>query len=109
MDRMILASVAAIAVSTALSLTLLAADGEMAQRDISFVPGRVTINAGEQVVFVNDDVFGHNVYSASPGGEFDIGLQRPGARNPVPFRRAGTYVIQCRIHPRMRATVVVTN
>lgn len=77
------------------------------QRDIDFDNKNPTIRVGGQIVFVNEDRFGHNVFSESPGGEFDIGRQAPNTRVGVPFRRAGTFAVLCRIHPRMSMTVVV--
>lgn len=79
----------------------------MEQADITFRPKKVTIRAGESVTFVNADVFGHNVYSDTEGGRFDIGLQESGTQVPVTFDRPGTYKLLCRIHPKMRAIVEV--
>src|SRR5262245_41453559 len=78
---------------------VLAQSGEMLvrQKDISFQPEKIDIKAGSTITFVNEDPFGHNVYSESPGGEFDIGRQQPGQRSPVTFRRAGTFEARCRI------------
>ncbi len=86
-----------------------AAPGEavVVQRDIDFDKHAVTIRAGGQVVYVNEDRFGHNVFSETPGGEFDIGRQAPNSRVGVPFRRPGTFTVNCRIHPRMEMTVTV--
>lgn len=80
----------------------------IAQRDISFVPRAVSIKVGEQVVFRNDDPFGHNVYSPAQENIFDIGLQEPGTETPVTFTVPGEFTLQCRIHPKMRAKVTVT-
>lgn len=77
------------------------------QRDIDFEPKEVRLQAGGQVFFVNEDRFGHNVYSETPGGEFDVGRQAPNSRTGVPFRRAGTFDVMCRIHPRMLMHVIV--
>lgn len=95
-------------------LCLLAGSGDaqapkvIAQRDISFAPRTVTIKVGEQVIFRNDDPFGHNVYSPAQENVFDIGLQEPGTETPVTFAVSGEFTIQCRIHPKMRAKVTVT-
>ena len=78
------------------------------QKDIAFVPERVEVKAGSTIVFVNDDRFGHNVYSETPGADFDIGRQAPGQRTPVVFRRAGNFEVRCRIHPKMRLDVAVS-
>ena len=84
-----------------------AAEATVIQRDIDFEPKEVRIRVGGQVFFVNEDRFGHNVYSETSGGEFDVGRQGPNTRVGVPFRRAGTFAVMCRIHPRMSMQVVV--
>lgn len=78
------------------------------QQGIAFKPGKAMVKAGGQITFRNEDPFGHNVYSPSKGGIFDIGLQAPDSETAVTFREAGEYIIQCRIHPKMRAVVTVT-
>jgi len=77
------------------------------QSGMIFDPPTVTVRPGQTVTFVNDDPFGHNVYSLTLGGEFDIGLQAAGESSNVPFARVGTFDVRCRIHPKMRAQVVV--
>ncbi|MFV3130638.1 cupredoxin domain-containing protein [Niveispirillum sp. KHB5.9] len=77
------------------------------QQGIAFTPRAVTIKVGQQVLFRNEDPFGHNVYSPNMESIFDIGLQEPGTETPVTFSVAGEITIQCRIHPKMRAKVTV--
>jgi plastocyanin len=84
-----------------------AAEATVVQRDIDFEPKEVRIRTGGQVFFVNEDRFGHNVYSETAGGEFDVGRQGPNTRIGVPFRRAGTFAVMCRIHPRMAMQIIV--
>lgn len=106
------ARIAAVLILTAGATNLvLAQAGEtiVAQREITFVPERIDVKVGSTVVFVNDDRFGHNVYSETPGADFDIGRQPAGQRTPVVFRRAGTFEVRCRIHPKMRLEVAVTS
>lgn len=78
------------------------------QQGIAFKPGTAQVKVGGQILFRNEDPFGHNVYSPSKGGVFDIGLQAPDSVTAVTFREAGDYIVQCRIHPKMRAVVTVT-
>jgi plastocyanin len=85
-----------------------ASEVTVVQKDIAFVPERVEVKVGTTLVFVNDDRFGHNVYSETPGADFDIGRQPPGQRTPVVFRRAGNFEVRCRIHPKMRLEVAVS-
>jgi plastocyanin len=102
----------AVAAMSALGTRLVlaqAAETVVMQKDIAFSPDKLNIKVGQTVVFVNQDPFGHNVYSESAGGEFDIGRQQTGQRSPVVFRRAGTFEAKCRIHPRMRLEIVVSS
>lgn len=80
----------------------------MVQRDIAFAPRSISVKVGQEVIFRNEDPFGHNVFSPSVGGVFDIGLQEPDHETPVTFSTAGVYTVQCRIHPKMRAKIEVT-
>lgn len=93
------------------ALTIVEVQGQqqavVKQSGMAFEPPVVNVRPGQSVTFVNDDPFGHNVYSLSPSGEFDIGLQAPGESSIVPFARSGTFEARCRIHPKMRAQVVV--
>ncbi|MSP47995.1 MAG: hypothetical protein EXQ95_01585 [Alphaproteobacteria bacterium] len=77
------------------------------QKDLGFRPERVEIQVGDSLIFTNEDNFGHNMHSASPGAAFDLGRQAPGTRVPYVYRRAGTFEVFCRIHPKMRLSVVV--
>ena len=97
-------------VSAGTTSLVLAQAGEtvVAQREITFVPERIDVKVGGTIVFVNDDRFGHNVYSETPGADFDIGRQPAGQRTPVVFRRPGNFEVRCRIHPKMRLEVAVT-
>lgn len=108
----IAAALAGLLTGSAIGLytTLAEAQGSIViiQQGIAFKPGTVSVRVGGQVLFRNEDPFGHNVYSPSKGGIFDIGLQAPDTETAVAFREAGEYIIQCRIHPRMRAVVTVT-
>ncbi len=109
LDWKFMASLPVIAAVAALTGAALAqATVTVAQKDIAFDPGRVELKAGGTVTFVNEDPFGHNVYSESKGGEFDIGRQQPGQRSVVTFKQPGTFIAECRIHPKMRLEVVVS-
>jgi len=82
--------------------------GEIVQKNIEFAPAEYRGKVGETITFVNDDPFGHNAYSNTQGGVFDIGLQSTGERKPIRFTSAGTFEVRCRIHPKMRMQIVIT-
>ena len=80
---------------------------EIFQKGKRFSERSVTIAAGDAVSFVNDDDNVHNVYSATPGHEFDLGAQKPGDVGQHVFETAGEVAVRCAIHPRMRLSVTV--
>jgi cytochrome c peroxidase len=84
-----------------------AAETLVAQKDLEFRPEKVEIRTGDTLIFTNEDNYGHNMHSVSSGSEFDLGRQAPGTRVPYTFRKAGTFEVFCRIHPKMRLEVVV--
>jgi plastocyanin len=111
-DWRFIASLPAVAAAAVLATHLAFADAPssttVTQQDIAFHPNHVEIKAGGTVTFVNQDPFGHNVYSESPGGEFDLGRQKDGQKDVVTFKKPGTFIAECRIHPKMRLEIVVT-
>ncbi len=80
----------------------------ISQKGRNFTPAAVTVKKGDMVRFVNDDFYGHNVYSETEGASFDIGLQPPGEERDVVLEKLGIVDIRCRIHPRMRLKITVT-
>jgi plastocyanin len=85
-----------------------AAETVVDQIGLKFAPTTVTINAGDSIKFTNSDPFTHDVTVVSPdGSSSDKGLQHHGTNNSVVFAKAGTYSIICKMHPNMKATVIV--
>ncbi|NQW09881.1 MAG: cupredoxin domain-containing protein [Alphaproteobacteria bacterium] len=82
-----------------------AANVVVTQQNRAFGVETVTITPGTTINFVNDDYYGHNVYSDE--ADFDIGLQEPGELRSVTFDKGGTFEVRCRIHPKMRMSVIV--
>ena len=96
---------------------------EVAVVNIAYSPGTITVEAGTEVVWVNEDAaVRHTVTSgipaedgvpgvskgkpARPDGEFDGDLP-DGGEFRFTFERAGTYAYFCKVHPSMTAEVVV--
>jgi plastocyanin len=82
-----------------------AAPNSIQVKDFMFTPTTLTVNAGEQVTWVNKDGEPHTVVS-------DSGLFRSGAMDTdesfsFKFDKPGTYHFTCSIHPRMVGTIVV--
>jgi plastocyanin len=90
------------------AVALAAPDYLIIQKDRAFSVRTLTIRAGDRVVFTNADSITHNVYSVTPGLEFDLRSQAPGQSDTVTFAKQGTLVVECAIHPKMKLQVVVT-
>jgi plastocyanin len=77
------------------------------QKDRAFSRAEVTLTAGERLRFANDDAVVHNVFSATPGFEFNLRTQKPGQASEISFDKAGTVEVRCAIHPTMKLRVTV--
>lgn len=76
-----------------------------------FVPAEVTIDAGSEVIWTNDDTAGHTVTSGTldsgPDGVFDSSLFMAGKTFSNKFEEAGEFPYFCVVHPWMTGTVIV--
>ena len=82
---------------------------EVAQKDLTFVPALLPIQAGTKVEFPNLDDTYHNIFSYSPTKRFDLGRYRPEER-PIPsvvFDQPGLVTLRCDIHDHMRGLILV--
>ena len=96
--------------TTALAVATTAANAEdhvVVQKDRSFSTAEITIRRGDRVVFRNEDTRTHNVFSRTPGLEFEIKAQIPGQTAAVPLHKAGRADVRCAIHPDMKLSVTV--
>jgi plastocyanin len=80
---------------------------EMLQKDKTFRPHLLIVQAGTTVDFPNRDPIFHNAFSNFEGQIFDIGLYPPGTSKSIRFDRAGIVRVFCNIHPTMSAVIVV--
>ncbi len=96
-------------IAAALAMMCTAAEGAVPNgievKDFMFMPTTLTVNAGEQVTWVNRDEEPHTVVS-------DAGLFRSAAMDTdesfsFKFDKPGTYRFTCSIHPRMVGTIIV--
>ena len=78
------------------------------QLDRAFSQKEISIKVGESIVFKNNDQVTHNVFSVSPGMEFDIRRQAPGMSSTIAFNKPGVAEVRCSIHPKMKLIVTVT-
>lgn len=81
---------------------------EVVQKNKRFSTDALTVKKGEKVTFINQDPFVHNVYSQTPGMEFDIQTQQPGLSTDIKFDKVGDAEVRCAIHPTMKMKVSVT-
>lgn len=72
---------------------------------LTYRPTPLRVSAGTRVVFANQDSGPHT--ATQNGGGFDTGRIRPGKSAAVTFKRPGTYLFHCTIHPTMRGKVIV--
>jgi plastocyanin len=82
--------------------------GEIDQRDETFIPRIQIVARGGTVVFHNNDVPQHSVYSYSPVKAFEFTLKPGDSSDPVVFDKPGVAAVGCYIHDRMIAYVYVT-
>ncbi len=82
-------------------------DKPMTQKNSAFMPEMLVVTVGSSVSFPNEDKVFHNVFSVTPGNEFDLGLYRGGASKAVDFKEAGEVDVFCNIHPNMAAKLLV--
>ena len=82
------------------------------ETDECFIPSTVSINAGDTVVWLNDDTAAHTVTSGSaadgPDGVFDSSLVMSGDTFEHTFDSSGTVDYFCLVHPWMAGSVQVS-
>ncbi|HKC25735.1 MAG TPA: carboxypeptidase regulatory-like domain-containing protein [Thermoanaerobaculia bacterium] len=79
------------------------------QREKRFEPHVLAVRRGTVVSFPNLDRIFHNVFSLTPGNQFDLGLYRGGASREARFETPGLVRVYCNIHPQMAANVFVVD
>jgi plastocyanin len=75
----------------------------MRSRD-DFVPGRISVNAGEHVIWSNEDSIRHVVAVDGTSTTLEI---NPGDVGETTFATPGTFLVRDPDHPEMLATVAV--
>lgn len=85
-----------------------AAPTSVAMAGFAFCPGVLTVAAGTEVVWSNTDLSPHTVTLTDADDPFDSGPLAQGESWSHRFDRPGVYSYDCRLHPGMSGTVVVT-
>jgi plastocyanin len=84
-----------------------AASHRIVQKGRAFDAADVTIAAGDDLLFTNEDPFLHQIYVNSPTMNFESSEQPPGQTVDVRFPTAGAFTVRCHIHPTMSLSVTV--
>ncbi len=79
----------------------------ISQKKRKFTPSVLVAKIGDKVTYLNDDRFAHNLFSETPGHEFDVRKQMPGDRHTITLDRKGVIEVRCAIHSRMRMKITV--
>lgn len=91
---------------------VLAAD-KPAARDVSidnlrFEPAELRIKVGETVTWTNNDDRDHTVVSSDKEKKFKSPVLHHGESWSLTFDKAGKFAYGCRLHPRMKGSVLVS-
>lgn len=77
----------------------------VAIRDFAFAPGNLQVPAGAKITWTNFDDAPH---TASAGdGSWDTGILKKGDHGTITFDKNGDYSYYCKVHPNMKARIVV--
>jgi plastocyanin len=74
--------------------------------NMKFNPDKLEITAGDTVEWTNNDERDHNV--TAKDGSFKSDNLNSGATYKYTFKKPGKYPYSCTLHPRMKATVIVS-
>ena len=77
------------------------------QQDKRFSVSTITVKVGDQIRFMNNDPFFHNIFSLSDIKTFDLGSYPKGQSRTVTFTNPGTVEVECAIHPEMKLIVEI--
>lgn len=79
----------------------------ISQKKREYAPGKVTLQAGQSIKIVNDDIFLHHAFIDSDTMEYDSGSMEEGESRDVQFNTPGQFQVKCAIHPKMNLDVTV--
>ena len=72
---------------------------------MQFVPSNLEVNAGDTVIWKNEDLVPHTATSAKKS--FDSGAIEPGRSWKYVAKKKGSYSYSCVYHPTMKAELIV--
>lgn len=74
-------------------------------QNMAFSPDTLTVKLGDKVTWNNQDSIGHS--ATADDNSFDTGVIAQGQSGSATFTKAGTYTYHCKVHPTMKATIIV--
>ena len=108
MHHLLLKTVAGVAITATLTFAATAATITITQSGQHFNVSKLAVQAGDVIVFSNQDDVTHNIKVIDDDDEpVDLGLQTPGQVLTYKFDKAGRFRVRCSIHPSMRLSVNV--
>ncbi|TNE88159.1 MAG: hypothetical protein EP330_16000 [Deltaproteobacteria bacterium] len=82
-------------------------NGRVEQRNLAFAPGSAVVSVDSVVDFPNEDNVLHNVFSLTPGSEFDLQEYGAGRTRSWEPAQAGEVEIYCNRHEDMAMKILV--
>ncbi len=80
----------------------------MDQKNFTFIPHVLPVQAGTTVEFLNSDAEMHNVFTPDKvADKFNLGSWPQGQKRSYTFKKPGAAVLLCNVHPEMEGWVVV--
>jgi 3',5'-cyclic AMP phosphodiesterase CpdA len=76
--------------------------------NFTFAPAAITVRAGQDLTWVNEDDAPHTVLGTEPGSPLKSPALDTGDKYAVTLQQPGTYKYFCSLHPHMTGTVTVT-
>jgi len=98
-------TIMALAASCFIATTAQAETFDIIQQKKKFSEKKITIKAGDEINFINEDKTTHQIHDRE--GTFEPVVQKPGESHKVKFEEPGKYKLRCAIHPKMKLKVTV--
>ncbi|MCL4242460.1 MAG: cupredoxin domain-containing protein [Dehalococcoidia bacterium] len=81
-------------------------EAEIDQKNMKFIPERVSVKVGETVLIKNSETA---IHTGNINGENVTGNMKKGDATTWTATEPGEYAVTCEYHPQMKATIVVTS
>lgn len=85
-----------------------AADHTVAEKGKEFSVGELSAKVGDTIKFENQDSIVHNIFSLTPGHEFQTKARKPGEAYTLKLDKEGKIAVRCALHPKMKLDVTVS-